>query len=317
MAETTSTLSMNFAIISSDFKFSEAGIKKIQAAIPSFSIAQEEPFKYDEVTAVIVDDSSNRQLNRFPNLKVIYSVSAGVDNLLEEPSMPDVPIIKVVSQDMLSLMREYVTYQVIRMHRGFKQIEQLQKNNEWQWFSPSPSPSDCTITILGMGQLGLVSAKALHHLGFNVIGWSNSEKQIDGICCEHKLNGLYKIISKTDILVCLLPLTSETKGILNNSLFDKMPKGSGVINVSRGGCLNHTDLLNALNKKQLSFAVLDVFETEPLPTDSELWQHSQIAITPHIAAYPNPDSFIDNLISNIKKFEVGEQINKVVNKKRV
>ena len=120
MAETTSTLSMNFAVISFDFKFSEAGIKKIQAAIPSFSIAQEEPFKFDEVTAVIVDDSSNRQLSRFPNLKVIFSVSAGVDNLLVEPSLPDVPIIKVVSQDMLSLMREFVTYQVIRLHRGFK-----------------------------------------------------------------------------------------------------------------------------------------------------------------------------------------------------
>lgn len=306
---------MNIAVISPDFKFSEAGIKKIQAAIPSFLIAHEETFQNDEVTAVIVDDSPNRQLNRFPNLKVIFSVSAGVDNLLEESSLLDIPIIKVVSQDMLSLMREYVTYQVIRLHRGFKQLEQLQKNSEWQWFPPSNTPSDCTVTILGLGQLGLVSAKALHHLGFNVIGWSKSEKQIDGICCEHELNGLNKTISKTDILVCLLPLTSETKGILNHSLFDKMPKGSSVINVSRGGCLNQTDLLNALNKGQLSFAVLDVFTTEPLPIDSELWQHAQISITPHIAAYPHPDSFIDDLILSIKNNEVGEQARRIVNKK--
>lgn len=305
---------MNIAVISPDFKFSEAGIKKIQAAIPSFSIAQEETFQNDEVTAVIVDDSPNRQLNRFPNLKVIFSVSAGVDNLLEESSLLDIPIIKVVSQDMLSLMREYVTYQVIRLHRGFKQLEQLQKNSEWQWFPPSNTPSDCTVTILGLGQLGLVSAKALHHLGFNVIGWSKSEKQIDGICCEHELGGLNKTISKTDILVCLLPLTSETKGILNHSLFYKMPKGSSVINVSRSGCLNQTDLLNALNMGQLSFAVLDVFATEPLPTESELWHHPQIAITPHIAAYPHPDSFIDDLILNLEKFEIGEYSRKLVNK---
>jgi glyoxylate/hydroxypyruvate reductase A len=305
---------MNIAVISSDFKFSESGINRIIKAFPSVRIFESGIIPNNGVRAVIVDDSPGRELNRFPNLEIIFSISAGVDNLLDDSSLPDVPIIRVTSPDMISLMREYVTYQVIRLHRQFKEIEQQQINRNWVWMPPTKAANSCRVSILGLGQLGLATANALQAIGFQVFGWSNSHKTIKGIPCEFGMNGLEKLLLNTDILVCLLPLTNATKEILNENLFYKLPSGSSIINVSRGECLNESDLINAINSGQISSATLDVFKNEPLTTESSLWNYPQINITPHLAAYPLADSFIDSLIENLKYFINGEQLVKVVNR---
>lgn len=305
---------MNIAILSSDFKFSESGIERISKTAPFVKITGGKQLPRNEIKAVIVDDSPNIGLNLFPNLEVIFSISAGVDSLLKDPSLPNVPIIRVKSSDMVSLMREYVTYQVIRIHRQFKKIDQLQEIGTWVWLPPAKAANSCRVSILGLGQLGLASGRALQALGFQVFGWSNSRKIIDGIQCEHGMDGLEKMLSLTDILVCLLPLTNSTRGIINENLLYKLPQGASIINVSRGGCLNESDLVKALNNGHISSATLDVFIDEPLPSESPLWRHPQITITPHLAAYPIADSFIDSLVESIQQFVDGTKIDRTVNK---
>ncbi len=306
---------MTLSIISPDFILSDNALQKIATALPGVRIVESGSCSDHEIDAVIVDDSTNRELSRFSNLKIILSISAGVDNLLNEPNLPPIPIVRITSVDMISLMREYVIYQVIKLHRGFKEIEKLQFNRDWVWMPPCNAPSAYRVAILGLGQLGMACANSIKSLGFQVFGWSNSPKTIDGVVCESGIEGLEKILPLTDILICLLPLTDMTKEILNKSLFYKLPYGASVINVSRGGCLNEADLIAALNDRHIFSAALDVFVNEPLPRESTLWSHPHITITPHLAAYPIADSFTDSLIENIQRYINGAKLEKIVSRK--
>ena len=307
---------MNIAIISPDLKFSEKGIERINHSVPNIKIVELGELYNSEIDVVVVDDSPFRELSCFPNLKAVFSASAGVDNLLSESGLSSIPIVRLTSADMISLMQEYVTYQVIKIHRQFNEIEQLQKNRSWVWYPPASAANTCTVLILGLGQLGVASAKMLQMLGFKVSGWSSSKKSIDGVLCEYGIDSFEKLLPDTNILVCLLPLTQSTKNILNGSIFNKLSHGASIINVSRGGCLNEIDLINAIDCGQISSATLDVFVNEPLPKESKLWDHPKINITPHLAAYPESDSFIDSLIENLQRLESGSVFEKVVNKKK-
>ena len=233
------------------------------------------------------------------NLKTIFSLSAGIENLLEEQHLPDAPIVRLITKEMVTLMEEYVCYCALKLHRNFFDVENNQKKRMWEWFQPQKATNTCKVTVLGLGQIGLPVAMALSGLGFNTTGWSRSQKRITGIETTSGIEGLDKVLQNTNILISLLPSTPETKGLLNSSLFKKLPLGASLVNVGRGDCLIESDLIEALDSGHLNRAVLDVFKHEPLPKSSVLWKHNKITVTPHLAAYPEASTFYDAIESAI------------------
>ena len=217
------------------------------------------------------------ELAGFPNLRVIFNLGAGVDALMADKSLPKVPLVRVAVGDLTHRMTEYVVLHVLMHHRQELYLRACQREKRWAPRFQRPA-SAISVGIMGLGALGSDAAKALRYLGFGVSGWSRSPKQIDGIECFHGKAQLDAFLQRTDILVCLLPLTPDTRQILNRGLFARLnrdgPLGAPVlINAGRGGLQNETDLLDCLDDGTLSAASLDVFATEPLPIDSRFWTH--------------------------------------------
>ena len=280
----------------------------MEKAAPGVRIVEEGALPDEAITAALVDGVAPGRLARIPNLQMIMSLSAGVEGLLEDPHLPDVPIIRLVTEDMVALMREYVLYHALRIHREFQELEIMQQQQRWEWMPASKPAKLGRVLVLGLGRLGLASAEALRDLGFQVAGWSRTSKSVRGIRCFWGLAGLHAILPDTDILVCLLPLTAATRCILAEPLFELLPVGASIINVSRGGCQNEDDLLRALDNGRLAHATLDVFATEPLPRGHWLWSHPRVTVTPHTAAYPPPESFIPQIAASLAQFSSGGHI---------
>lgn len=260
-------------------------------------------------------------LQNLPGLKVIFSVGAGVDHLFGDPTIPeDVPIVRVVSDDLTMRMSEYVVWQVLDHHRKGPAYRDQQRRKLWREDRSQPAASDVTVGIMGLGQLGLDAAQKLKTLGFNVTGWSRSFKQVpDGIRSFAGEAELDAFLSTADILICLLPLTDATSGILAAPLFARLKKGGPfgapiLINAGRGRLQNEPDILAALDTGALSAASLDVFRSEPLPAESPFWHHSRITITPHAAASSSPPHLIPPIIRQMEAFERGEALKNVVDR---
>ena len=252
----------------------------------------------------------------FPNLEIIFSLGAGVDHIFRDATLPEVPIVRIVDPDLTTRMSEYVLLQVLLIQRQHHAYDALQRLKTWKEL-PQPAASEVRVGIMGLGELGRDAAHKLTALGFQVNGWSRSEKDIDGLTCFAGNAALAGFLRQTDILVCLLPLTEETRGILNRALIDRLSQGGALggpylINAGRGKCQNEADILSALNDGTLKGVVLDVFETEPLPTDSSLWDHPAVTVTPHVAAVSNPLALSRNIAQQIKAFEAGEPLQNVV-----
>ncbi|MDD9927113.1 MAG: glyoxylate/hydroxypyruvate reductase A [Rhodospirillaceae bacterium] len=245
-------------------------------------------------------------LREFPNLKCIFSIGAGVDHLLKDPDLPDgVPIVRMVEPELTQGMSEYVTMHVLRYHREVPALEQQQRDKVWHELIAPTAPSR-KVGILGLGVLGQDCARVLHALKFDLASWSRTPKQVDGVQSFHGADGLDPFLARTEILVCLLPLTAETEGILNRDLFAKLPRGAALINAGRGGHQVEADILEALDNGQLSGATLDVFRTEPLPTDSPFWTHPKVTLTPHIASVTQQVSAIEQVVAHIRRIQAGE-----------
>ena len=245
-------------------------------------------------------------LREFPNLKCIFSIGAGVDHLLKDPDLPDgVPIVRMVEPELTQGMSEYVTMHVLRYHREVPALEQQQRDKVWHELIAPTAPSR-KVGVLGFGVLGQDCARVLHALKFDLASWSRTPKQVDGVQSFHGADGLDPFLARTEILVCLLPLTAETEGILNRDLFAKLPRGAALINAGRGGHQVEADILEALDNGQLSGATLDVFRTEPLPTDSPFWTHPKVTLTPHIASVTQQVSAIEQVVANIRRVQSGE-----------
>ena len=245
-------------------------------------------------------------LREFPNLKCIFSIGAGVDHLLKDPDLPDgVPIVRMVEPELTQGMSEYVTMHVLRYHREVPALEQQQRDKVWHELIAPTAPSR-KVGILGLGVLGQDCARVLHALKLDLASWSRTPKQVDGVQSFHGADGLDPFLARTEILVCLLPLTAETEGILNRDLFAKLPRGAALINAGRGGHQVEADILEALDNGQLSGATLDVFRTEPLPTDSPFWTHPKVTLTPHIASVTQQVSAIEQGVANIRRIQAGE-----------
>ena len=239
-----------------------------------------------------------------PNLKLIQSLWMGVEQLLADPSLPgEVPLARLIDPGMVRAMSESVLAHVLDWHRQHYLYRNQQRDRRWKHL-PQYMAADRTIGLLGLGELGTDAAKKLLALDFKVRGWSRRPKHLAGVDCFTQLN---EVLKRSDVLVCLLPLTSQTRGILDAKAFARMPQGGCVINVTRGGHVIERDLLAALDPGHLSHAYLDVFETEPLPREHPFWTHPKVTITPHVAALTEPRSALPKVVANIERVRRGER----------
>jgi glyoxylate/hydroxypyruvate reductase A len=252
-------------------------------------------------------------------LKAVLSLGAGVDALLMHPNLPDKPIVRFVDTDLTQRMSDYVIAQVTMHQRLATRYKHDQAERRWQQFYP-PASSETTVGIMGMGVLGTDAAHKLKALGFTVRGWSRAPKPTEGIEVFAGDRQFDVFLSGTDILVCLLPLTPETRGILNAETFGKLGRqldgGPVIINAARGGHQREGDIVKALTDGTLGAASLDVFEVEPLPVSSPLWELKNCYITPHIAAISNPNAGVKYFSRIIRDHEAGKPLPNVVDRAR-
>jgi glyoxylate/hydroxypyruvate reductase A len=258
-------------------------------------------------------------LRLFPNLAAIFNLGAGVDAVVADATLPDVPLVRVAVDDLTGRMTEYVVMHVLMHHRRQGYYTQAQRERVWapkrQWAAGA-----LRVGIMGLGVLGRDAADALRRLGFNVAGWSRTRKAIPGVATFAGAAELGAFLARTDILVCLLPLTPATKGILSRRTFAQLARdgvlgGPVVINAGRGGLQVESDLLAALEDGTLAAATLDVFETEPLPAASPLWSHPKVTISPHNAADTDPDAISVYVAAQIARHERGEALQNVVDRR--
>lgn len=262
----------------------------------------------------LVFEPSPGALDAYKHLRVVFNLGAGVDALLADEDLPDVPIVRLENADMSALMREYIVYQVIRIHRGFGWVEQQQANATWHAMPAASSASHCRVTVLGIGRLGAPTAQALRAVGYTVVGWSRTARSLPGIPCYVGRDSLDTLLATTDILVCTLPLTAETRGLLDLGLFSRLPMGASLVSVSRAGCLNESDLLLALDSGQLRHATLDCFRSEPLPSSHSFWMHPSVNVTPHLAASPQAAVCVDEILANVQHLLNDEPLRGVIDR---
>jgi glyoxylate/hydroxypyruvate reductase A len=238
-----------------------------------------------------------------PRLKLIQSLWMGVENIVGDTELPrGVPVARLIDPGMVAAMGETVIAYVLDWHRHFYCYRTFQDQKVWKRRRQYLA-SDRSVGILGLGELGGSIATKLRAMGFNVAGWSRRPKQLEGVYCSTDLD---EILSRSDAVVCLLPLTSQTRGILNKDKIQKTRKNGCLINVARGGHVVVADLLAALDAGHLAHAYLDVFETEPLHAESPLWSHPGITLTPHIAALSEPRTSVGKVAENIERVRRGD-----------
>jgi glyoxylate/hydroxypyruvate reductase len=259
-------------------------------------------------------------LARLPNLKAIINLGAGVDRLLADPTLPDVLIARVVHADLTARVTQYLVLHVLMHHRRQRLYDSQQRDRLWH-VHHQPAASEVTVGIMGLGTIGRDAAAALIGLGFQIAGWSRTPKALPGIETFHGTAGIDAFLRRTEILVCLLPQTRETEGILNLALFRKLRRdgplgGAFLINSGRGQLQVDADIITALDEGSLSGATLDVFPREPLPPQSPLWTHPKVTITPHNAGDISPRVFAPIVIEQIERFERGLLLDNLIDRNR-
>jgi glyoxylate/hydroxypyruvate reductase A len=251
-------------------------------------------------------------LRQFPNLRVIFSLGAGVDHIFADPWLPaDVPIVRIVDEDLSAQLSEYAIHLILHFHRKMSYYFSCQTHR--QWGEPGRTvTSQATVAILGLGHVGSDLARKLRDLGFRVNGWSRTPKALRDIECYHGEGGLEPALHGANFLVCALPLTRATKEIINANTLASLSPGAYLINIGRGDHIIDRDLVTALAQGRLAGAMLEVFRQEPLPPDHEFWGDPRIRITPHIAGDPNAKTAARQLAENILRTRRGESLKNVV-----
>ncbi|MGF1594361.1 MAG: 2-hydroxyacid dehydrogenase [Kiloniellaceae bacterium] len=256
------------------------------------------------------------ELKRYPKLKAIFSVGAGVDHLASDPDLPEgVPVVRMVEPGLTAGMSEYVVLAVLNHHRFMLDYAAQRREKVWEEIPQLPAEAR-QVGMLGLGVLGRDVLDKLKPFGFRLAGWSRSPKSITGVTCFHGPGGLDEFLAGTDILVCLLPLTPETEDILNRETLAKLPAGAAIVSVGRGRQVVEADLLEALDSGQIGGATLDVFREEPLPQDHPFWEHPRVFMTPHIASMTVPETAVRAVVANIQRLQSGEALQHVVDLKR-
>lgn len=256
-------------------------------------------------------------LATFPNLRVVFSLGAGVEAFLNDPDYPrHVPLTRFVDHTLSRDMTHYSVLHVLMHYRRQRHFDALQREHKWRQNYMTGAPEDVRIGILGLGEIGTMIAERLRDLDFTVAGWSRTKKDVRGVESFAGQDQLQRFLARSDIVICVLPLTPDTRHILNATTFAMLPKGAYVINIARGGHLKESDLIAAIDSGHLSGAALDVFETEPLPENSPIWGHPKIAVTPHIAAISDPRAMAKVAVDGIADYENGRPLQNVVDFKR-
>jgi glyoxylate/hydroxypyruvate reductase A len=251
----------------------------------------------------------------FPNLELIFSVGAGVDQFDVSQLPSHVPLIRMLEPGIAESMVEYVTMAVLALHRDLVPYIAQQREQTWREIRITRAAKR-RIGVMGLGLLGQAVLDRLKPFGFPLAGWNRSPRTITDVSCYAGGQALSDFLAQTDILVCLLPLTDETRGILNTSLFERLPRGAQLVNVGRGGHLVEADLIAALDHGVLSGAVLDVAEHEPLPAGHPFWSHPRILLTPHIASMTTPEAAVEFVLDTIARHRRGEALPGRVDRER-
>lgn len=248
------------------------------------------------------------------DLKAIFNIGAGVDGILRlGSSLPDVPVIRLDDAGMGVQMAEYVAHAVLRYFRRFDEYDMQARAHQWRFLKPYEK-EEFTVGILGIGLLGQRVAHALAHFGFPLRGWSRSQKDVPGVSCFSGDGGLDEFLRGSNVVICMLPLTVETQGILNRANLEKMPKGSFLINVGRGNHVVEADLLELVQHGHIAGATLDVFENEPLPAQHPFWQEPRITVTPHMAAMTLRYESSVQIADKIAALQRGETVSGIVDR---
>jgi glyoxylate/hydroxypyruvate reductase A len=252
---------------------------------------------------------------RMPRLRLIHSIAAGVDNLLDGQDTRELPVCRVVDPGLARGMIEYVRWSVLYFHRHFDRMAVQQRERAWRRLPLAPA-SACRVGVMGLGELGGAVARTLRDDGYDVGGWSRSARQIDGVQTWHGEGGLASFLARTDVLVCLLPLTEATRGILGARTFAGLPAGAALVHCGRGEHLVPEALMAALSGGHLRGAVLDVLPTEPLPAGDPLWACPGVVVTPHMASMATSAEVVRQVADNIERLRDGLPLRNAVDRAR-
>jgi glyoxylate/hydroxypyruvate reductase A len=291
-------------VAAADYAQTNAWVQALQQAMPDERVVAFDQLSESEkqsVTVAIVANPDPANLLQMPALKWVHSVWAGVERLVADLGQSQLKIVRLVDPQLAETMAEAVLAWTLYLHREMPAYARQQKNSQWlarEYIRPQSK----TVSLLGLGALGEAAAKHLLTAGFQVCGWSRSQKNIVGVDCFSGESGLSAMFARTNILVCLLPLTPDTRGLLNAARLAQLPKGASLVNFARGALVQDDDLQDALNAQHLQHAVLDVFETEPLPIASWHWQHPQVTVLPHISAPTDKQTASAIVAGNIRRY---------------
>jgi glyoxylate/hydroxypyruvate reductase A len=251
----------------------------------------------------------------FPNLEVLFCVGAGVDQLDLTQVPRSIPVVRMIEPGLVDGMVEYATLAVLAVHRHWPAYLAQQRERRWQTL-PIRTAATRSVGVMGLGVLVQAVIEKLRGFSFRCAAWSRTPRALEGVDCYVGIDSLPAFLARTDILVCLLPLTDATRGILGKNVFDALPKGAAVINAARGAHLVAEDLLRALDAGQVSAAILDVTDPEPLPEDHPLWTHPRVIITPHVASQSQPETSAAAILDNVRRHQRGEPLIGIVDRTR-
>lgn len=271
-------------------------------------------FDSDDIEMVLIWKHPYGLLNKFKNLRAIQVMAAGVDHAIADKELPNVSIARIIDPDMAKDLAQYAAAYVLKIVKRITHWQQKQEEHQWAK-QPPFNFSHLTIGVMGLGAMGQATAMMLANLDLQVVGWSKSLKKIERIDCYVGDSELDLFLARTDILICMLPLTEATRNILNLQLFRRLKPNAYVMNLGRGEHLIEEDLLFALENGILSGAILDVFRIEPLPAEHLFWSHPLITVTPHIASMSNPDTAIAQVVANIHNVMTKQPLINVVDRK--
>ena len=259
----------------------------------------------EDVVAALVWKHPDGALNRFPNLKVVINLGAGVDPIFADPHLPpDIPIVRLVDPELTRGMTEYVVLHVLALHRRLPELAEAQRARRWHYIH-APDTRAARVGLMGLGNLGGHAAEMLARFGFRLSGWSRRPKALPGVDCFHGNDQLARFLADLDILVCLLPLTRATENLIDGALLAHLAAGSAFVNAGRGAIVVDDDLLAALDRGHVRHAVLDVFRTEPLPPEHPYWRHPRVTVTPHNATAGQPDTAAPQIVDNLRRVLAG------------
>jgi glyoxylate/hydroxypyruvate reductase A len=306
-------------LIAADFSADEwtAWGPALAAALPGEQLLREpDESQRADIDVALVANPPVGALQGLPRLRFIQSLWAGVDRLLLDASVPSaVPLARMVDPSMNTTMAETALWAVLGLHRGFFHYAAQQRAAQWQQ-RVLRRADEIHVAVLGLGQMGRTAAQSIAHHGYRVAGWSANPAMIDGVATSNGDAALHAVLAAAHIVVNLLPLTPSTRGLFNASTLVQMRPGASLVNLARGAHVVDADLMAALDSGHLQHAVLDVFNTEPLPADHPYWRHDRVTVLPHVAAQTDPRSAALIAADNVRAFRAGRAPSHLVDRTR-